>query len=79
MRRQSCATITGTTSYVPDVKPAVPSVGAVAAVAFDPATRRMAVGSYKSVHIMTLADRTWSRTLAGHARPPDEREDQLAA
>jgi WD40 repeat protein len=41
--------------------------GAVAAVAFDPATRRMAVGSYKSVHLMTLAGRTWTATLAGHA------------
>jgi hypothetical protein len=52
---------------VPDVKPIVPVAGAVAAVAFDPATRRMAVGSYKSVHLMGLADRKWSATLAGHA------------
>jgi WD40 repeat protein len=52
---------------VPDVKPTVAVAGAVAAVAFDPATRRMAVGSYKSVHLMSLADRTWTATLAGHA------------
>jgi WD40 repeat protein len=52
---------------VPEVKPAVPAAGAVAAVAFDPASRRLAVGSYKSVHLMSLADRTWTATLAGHA------------
>ncbi len=52
---------------VPDVKPTVPVAGAVAAVAFDPATRRMAVGSYKSVHLMALADRKWTATLTGHA------------
>jgi WD40 repeat protein len=52
---------------VPEVKPTVPVTGAVAAVAFDPATRRMAVGSYKSVHLMGLADRKWAGTLTGHA------------
>jgi WD40 repeat protein len=51
---------------VPDLKPAVPAAGAVAAVAFDPASRRLAVGSYKSVHLMSLADRAWGATLAGH-------------
>lgn len=51
---------------VPDIKPAVPVAGAVAAVAFDPASRRLAVGSYKSVHLMGLADRAWSGTLSGH-------------
>ncbi len=52
---------------VPDVKPTVPVAGAVAAVAFDPATRRLAVGSYQSVHLMALADRTWTAALTGHA------------
>jgi len=52
---------------VPDVRPVVPVVGAVAAIAFDPATRRIAVGGYKSVHLMALAERTWSGTLNGHA------------
>ena len=52
---------------VPEVKPTVPVAGAVAAVAFDPATRRIAVGSYKSVHLMALADRTWTGALTGHA------------
>jgi cytochrome c/WD40 domain-containing protein len=52
---------------IPEVKPTVPVAGAVAAVAFDPATRRMAVGSYKSVHLMALADRKWTGTLTGHA------------
>ena len=52
---------------VPDVKPSVPVAGAVAAVAFDPAARRIAVGSYKAVHLMGLADRRWTATLAGHA------------
>jgi len=52
---------------VPDVKPTVPVTGAVAAVAFDPLARRIAVGSYKSVHLMGLADRKWIATLSGHA------------
>ena len=52
---------------VPDIKPAVPVAGAVAAVAFDPASRRLAVGSYKSVHLMGLADRAWAGALTGHA------------
>jgi WD40 repeat protein len=52
---------------IPDVMPTVPVTGAVAAVAFDPATRRMAVGSYKSVHLMALADRRWTAVLTGHA------------
>lgn len=52
---------------VPDVKPAVPVSGAVAAIAFDPSTRRVAVGSYKSVHLMSLPDRKWIATLDGHA------------
>jgi Planctomycete cytochrome C/WD domain, G-beta repeat len=52
---------------VPDIKPTVPVAGAIAAVAFDPAARWMAVGSYKSVRLMTLADRKWSAPLAGHA------------
>ena len=52
---------------VPDVKPVVPVSGAVAAVAFDPLARRIAVGSYKSVHLMGLPDRKWIGTLAGHA------------
>lgn len=54
-------------SRVIDVKPTVPVTGAVAAIAFDPATRRIAVGGYKSAHLMTLAGRQWSGTLAGHA------------
>jgi dipeptidyl aminopeptidase/acylaminoacyl peptidase len=52
---------------LPDIKPAVPVNGAVAAVAFDPSTRRIAVGSYKSVHLMSLDDRKWIATLDGHA------------
>ena len=52
---------------VPDIKPTVAVAGAVAALAFDPATRRIAVGSYKSVHLMAVADRAWTATLAGHA------------
>ena len=42
-----------------------PGAGAVAALAFDPATRRIAVGTYKSVHLMALADRKWTATLNG--------------
>jgi len=52
---------------VPDVEPIVPVSGAVAAIAFDPGTRRIAVGSYKSVHLMSLADRKWIATLDGQA------------
>jgi WD40 repeat protein len=39
----------------------------VAALAFDPSTRRIAVGTYKTVHLMALADRTWTATLSSHA------------
>jgi WD40 repeat protein len=52
---------------IPDIKPTVAASGAIAAVAFDPATRRIAVGGYKSVHLMALADRAWTATLPGHA------------
>ena len=52
---------------VVDVKPTVPVTGAVAAIAFDPATRRIAVGGYKSAHLMTLAGRQWAGALGGHA------------
>jgi hypothetical protein len=51
----------------PAIKPTVPVAGAVAAIAFDPATRRMAVGGYKVAHLMSLADRTWAAALTGHA------------
>lgn len=54
-------------SRVMDVKPTVPVTAAVAALAFDPATRRIAVGGYKSAHLMTLAGRQWTGTLGGHA------------
>src|SRR5687768_1419159 len=54
-------------SRVMDVKPTVPVTGAVAAIAFDPGTRRIAVGGYKSAHLLTLAGRQWTGTLAGHA------------
>ena len=52
---------------IPDVKPVVPATGAVAALAFDPLTRRMAVGTYKSVHVMALAERKWTAALNDHA------------
>jgi len=52
---------------VPNVRPSVAVSGAVTAIAFDPAGRRVAVGSYKSVHVMGLADRKWAMTLDGHA------------
>jgi mono/diheme cytochrome c family protein len=52
---------------IPDLKPLVPAAGAVAALAFDPLTRRMAAGSYKSVHLMALDGRTWVAALDGHA------------
>lgn len=52
---------------LPDIKPVVPVNGAVAAIAFDPATRRIAAGSYRSVHLMSLDDRRWIATLGGHA------------
>jgi hypothetical protein len=52
---------------IPDVKPLVAAAGAVAALAFDPLTRRIAVGTYKSVHLMALPDRKWIATLKDHA------------
>jgi WD40 repeat protein len=52
---------------IPDIRPLASVSGPVPAVAFDSATRRIAVGSYKSVHLMSFDDRTWSGTLDGHA------------
>ena len=52
---------------VPVIKPAVPAVGAVTAIAFDPAAQRLAVGAYQSIHLMAVADRKWAGTLDGHA------------
>ena len=52
---------------LPEVRPTVPVAGAVAAVAFDPASRRIAVGSYRSLHLLALADRKWTATAKGHA------------
>src|SRR5262245_10573334 len=51
----------------PPVVPKVPVSGAIAAVAFDPAGRWMAVGGYQTVHLMALADRKWGPPLNGHA------------
>jgi hypothetical protein len=52
---------------IPDVRPTVPVSGPVSAVAFDTTTRRIAVGSYKSVHVLSFGDRKWSGSLDGHA------------
>ena len=52
---------------IPDVRPAVPASGPVSAVAFDLTARRIAVGSYKSVHVLSVDDRKWVRSLDGHA------------
>jgi WD40 repeat protein len=52
---------------VPDVKPAVPVSGPVSAVAFDRTMRRVAVGGYKSVHLLAFSDRKWGHSLDGHA------------
>ena len=52
---------------IPDVRPAVPVSGPVSAVAFDATARRIAIGAYKSVHLLSVDDRKWSRSLDGHA------------
>lgn len=52
---------------IPDVRPKVPVSGPVSAVAFDATARRIAIGSYKSVHILSVGDRKWIRSLDGHA------------
>ena len=52
---------------IPDIRPTVPVSGPVSAVAFDAATRRIAVGSYKSVHLLSFDDRKWGSSLDGHA------------
>jgi WD40 repeat protein len=52
---------------IPDVRPTVPVSGPVSAVAFDATKRRIAVGSYKSVHMLSFDDRKWSSSLDGHA------------
>ncbi len=52
---------------IPDVRPTVSVSGPVSAVAFDVTTRRIAVGSYKSVHLLSVDNRKWSGSLDGHA------------
>ena len=52
---------------IPDVRPTVPVSGPVSAVAFDATKRRIAVGSYKSIHVLSFDDRKWSSSLDGHA------------
>ncbi len=52
---------------IPDVRPTVPVSGPVSAVAFDATARRIAVGSYKSVHLLSFDDRKWIRSLDGNA------------
>ncbi len=52
---------------IPDVRPTVPVSGPVSAVAFDVTARRIAVGSYKSVHVLSVDDRKWIQSLDGHA------------
>ena len=51
---------------IPDVRPTVPVSGPVSAVAFDVAARRIAVGSYKSVQVLSVGDRKWMHSLDGH-------------
>ncbi|HEX6464945.1 MAG TPA: c-type cytochrome domain-containing protein, partial [Vicinamibacterales bacterium] len=58
---------TGGVVDAPPVEPKVPVTGAIAAVAFDPTGHLMAVGGYRTVHVMTLADRKWGAALNGHA------------
>jgi WD40 repeat protein len=52
---------------IPDVRPTVAVSGPVSAVAFDVTGRRIAVGSYKSVHLLSFDERKWIRSLDGHA------------
>jgi WD40 repeat protein len=52
---------------VPVVRPRVPIAGPIAAVAFDPMTERVAAGSYRSVHLLSVTDRRWIGSLDGHA------------
>jgi WD40 repeat protein len=52
---------------IPDVRPTVPVSGPVSAVGFDVTGRRIAVGSYKSVHVLSVDDRKWIHSLDGHA------------
>jgi hypothetical protein len=51
---------------IPDVKPTVAVSGPVSAVAFDATSHRVAVGSYKSVHLLSFDDRKWTGSLDGH-------------
>lgn len=53
------------TVEIPDVKPIVPVSGPVSAVAFDGQARRIAVGAYKAVHLLSFHDRQWSSSLDG--------------
>ena len=51
---------------IPDVPPSRPVHGAAAAAAIDPASERVAVGTYGAVHLMSVSDAAWMATLAPH-------------
>lgn len=61
----AAAPAAGSEISVPDVRPSVPVTAAAAAIAFDPLGGRIAVGGYKSVHLLSLADRKWAAALEG--------------
>src|SRR5258708_10872684 len=47
---------------VPDINPTVPAMGAVATIAFDPATRRIAPAGYNTCHVTPLTHHDQSAT-----------------
>jgi len=55
------------TVEITEVRPTVPVSGPVSAVAFDAKTRRVAVGTYKAVHLLSFDDRKWGTSLDGHS------------
>lgn len=54
-------------SVIPDIKPALPTVSPVTALAFAPDGKVLAVGGYKEVRLMDSASGRIVATLSGHA------------
>jgi WD40 repeat protein len=51
---------------VPSIKPAIPVLASVADVAFDSKAERVAIGSYKTVHLLDVNTGRWLQSFPGH-------------
>jgi len=61
------ATAGGDDLKVPDIRPAVPVLGAIASLGLDRPAQRLYAGSSKAVHVLDLQAGKWTGALQGHA------------